>query len=157
MSGLLRKLLLPWLCLTLAGAWLLLALTAGPAELQSATVVVARYAAALGPAAGGAALVCGVLAAWRSESWLARLATGSVLLYLSVLVVAGLWQAPWIAVALALVAAALTRPVRPLSSAVLALHAVGTLTALQLVITLPRYAAGWAPFVDVLRALRSLL
>jgi hypothetical protein len=153
MTGLLRTVLLPWLCLTLAAAWLLLMLTAGPAELQSATATLARYAAGLGPAAGGAALVCGVLVAWRLEAWLARLATGSVLLYLSALVIVGLLVAPWIAVALALAAAWFTRPVRPLSSAVLALHGIGTLAALQFAITLPRYAAGWAPFLDALRTL----
>ncbi|MEQ1803541.1 MAG: hypothetical protein ABL989_16555 [Gammaproteobacteria bacterium] len=140
--GLLRTVLLPWLCLTLAGAWLLLALTAGPAELQSATAALARYGAGLGPAAGGAALVCGVLVAWRAEPWLTRLATGSVLVYLSVLVILGLTVAPWIAVALALMAAWYTRPAAALSSAILALHGVGTLTAFQLALTLPRYLAG---------------
>jgi len=144
---------LAWLCLTLAGAFWLLSLTAGPAEIGAPALALARYRGSLGPAAGGAALLCGVLVAWRAERWLPRLATGSVLIYGAVLGPFGLTIAPWLALGLALVATVFTPRSRPLSSAVLALHCIGTLAAFHLAFTLPRYAAGWAPFQDVLRAL----
>lgn len=148
-----RSVLLPWLCLTLAGAFLLLAVTAGPAEITSPALALAQYGAGFGPAAAGAALLCGGLLAARAERWLPRLATGSVLVYGAVLGPFGLTFAPWVAVGVAVVATVLTRSTRPLSSAVLTLHVIGTLAALHLAATLTRYASGWPPFKDVLRAL----
>ncbi len=148
-----RSVLLPWLCLTLAGAFLLLAVTVGPAEITRPALALGQYGAGFGPAAAGAALLCGGLLALRAESWLPRLATGSVLVYGAVLGPFGLTFAPWVAVGLAGVATVFTRSTRPLSSAVLALHVIGTLAALHLAATLTRYASGWTPFKDVLRAL----
>ncbi len=145
--------LVPWACLSLAGAFFGWLAGSAPTELAAAPVAVTRYLIALTPAAVVAGAACAILFWLRAGTWLARASLASALCYLGFLKIAGVGLAPWAALGLAIAAGLGARPKIAGTPMLLMVHAMGTLTGMYLVFRLDRYLDGWAPFLDVLRSL----
>ena len=153
-SGGVVEILVPWLCLSLAGTALLWTLASGPAQLADPEAGLAGYLTHFTSGALAAGVLCGALFAFGATPLLARLAVSSTLAYVCVLKVIGFSIAPWAGLALALAGAfAVRRAILIRGPLLLLLHTMGTMAALYLVFAVGKYLASWRPFLDVLRAM----
>jgi hypothetical protein len=157
-TGAIVEVMIPWGCLTLAGAFFGLVLGSSAADLRDGPVTLVRYLDVLGSAALGAGVVTAVFIGFGAHRMLARLCCAAGLCYLAFLKAVGIALAPWLALGLAIVAAiAVFRRTVAISAELLLMHAMGTLAGIYLVLNLHKFLAGWDPFRDVLRALGWLM
>jgi uncharacterized membrane protein (Fun14 family) len=144
-----------WAALTLAIASWWCVWSGSPAELQVLTTAYARFTSLLPTAAGAAVVGLAALLILRRERWAVPAAVGATGLHVAWLTAAGVVAAVWLALAAAAAGVWLSREARAVPGLVL-VHVAGVLGGLHFATTWPRYAAGLAPLLDVLRALKLL-
>jgi hypothetical protein len=157
-DGRFAAILLPWICMTLAGTFVDWTLTSSIEELQQPEVGLARYALLLGPAAIGAGLLSAVLFWFNQVQLLAQLSRGLAVVYLSVFKVAGLSFAPPAALGLTVAAVLALRGRSNVSPRLsLILHGMGSLTGFYLAANLHKYTIAWPLLLNVLRSLYQIV